>query len=143
MGMREKQMPWAGAGLLWVCVGGGKYLPTVPTYLPTLSRLSCLVLSCHATPTYLGARPGKEQAVKGGIGLDWVDPMDHGVASVRWEARQAEGQRTILLTLWATGANGSRRLRTTSFHERGAVDCRFLRLSRTLSRSPFAGAAYL
>lgn len=72
-------MPWAGlgwAGLLWVCVGGGKYVPKVLSI-----TLSCLVLPylprhampCHATPTYLGARPGKEQAVKGGIGLDgWV-----------------------------------------------------------------------
>lgn len=132
---------WAGPGCfqLGVC-GWGK----VCTYCPS----PCLALPstpCHATPTYLGARLGKEQAVKGGIGLDWIGwmgPMDHGVASVRWEARQAEGQRTTLLTLWAPGANGSRRLRTTSFHERETGDCRFLRLSRTLSRSPFAGAAY-
>jgi len=62
------------AGLLWVCVGGGKYLP-------------CLALPstpCHAMPRL--PRPGKSRQSK--VGLDWIMVW---LVWLVWEARQAEG----------------------------------------------------
>jgi hypothetical protein len=68
------------AGLLWVCVGGGKYLPCL-----ALPSTPCHAMPCHA---YLGqARAGSQR-------WDWIR-LDGWIMVwlvwLVWEARQAEG----------------------------------------------------